>query len=126
MAQSKKTAKPKKAPKPFFKERKEFVKRLLDNKKSSNIALDMKIATQIFERFDNDIDFLSKVKPLFKMEASIKWFLTKDGVKFLDLKYKEFKYKPKKIESAIDLGEKVGDDVIQNKKRTIRQFLDNE
>jgi hypothetical protein len=126
MAQSKKTTKPKSPPKPFFKERKEFIKRLLDNKKSSNIAVDMKIATQIFDRFDNDVDFLSKVKPLFKMDGSIKWFITKDGIKFLDAKYKEFKYKPKKNEKPIDLGEKIGDDIIQSKKRTIRQFLDNE
>ncbi len=126
MPRAKKDPKPKKQAKPFFKERKEFIKRLLDGKKSSNLALDMMTATKIFEKFDNDVDFLSKVKPLFKMDGSIKWFLTFDGMKFLDLKYKEFKYKPKKSEIMIDFEDKFGNDYVEYKPRTIRQFLDNE
>jgi hypothetical protein len=126
MPRPKKVSTPKKQVKSFFKERKEFIKRLLDGSKSSNFALDMMTATKVFEKFNNDLDFLSKVKPLFKLNGTIKWLLTADGIKFLDLKYKEFKYKPKKSEILIDSGEKFGDDIVKPRPRTIRQFLDNE
>ena len=123
MATAKKSAKPKKQAKPFFKERKEFVKRLLDGKKSSNIALDIMTASKIFEKFDNDVDFLSKVKMPFKMDGSIKWLLTKDGIEYLDQKYKEFKFKPKEAAKTVDLGEKVGEDILTTTKISLRRFL---
>ena len=106
----KKTAK--KKPKPFFKERRAFIQRMLGGGKSDNFALDMKAATDIFEKYKNDIDFLSKVKPPFKFEGSLKWLITNDGFKYLESKYKEFYYKPKSIDLLIDLGEKVGEDLI--------------
>lgn len=126
MARAKKEAKPKKQPKPFFKERKEFVKRLLDGKKSSNIALDISVASKVFERYKNDIDFLSKVKPPFKFEGSIKYLITKEGIKYMDMKYNEFKFKPKELENMVDFGEKIGEDIIVSTVKTLRNFLRDE
>ena len=60
MPRPKKVSTPKKQVKSFFKERKEFIKRLLDGSKSSNFALDMMTATKVFEKFNNDLNKLSE------------------------------------------------------------------
>jgi len=60
-----------------------FIYRMLGNQKAQNYKLDMMAAKKIFAEFDNDIDFLSKVKPPFKMDGSIKYFLTEAGMKYL-------------------------------------------
>ncbi|MDB4314580.1 hypothetical protein N9955_00975 [bacterium] len=108
----------------FFKEKREFLRRMLDGGKSENYALDMKAAKKVFEEFDNDIDFLGKVKPPFKMEGSIKYFLTSDGMKYLKKKYIEFKFILPEREKPVDLGVKVGDDIVTPNPRTIRKFLE--
>lgn len=110
----------------FFKERKEFIKRMLNDGKSSNYKLDMMTATKIFKSFNNDIDFLSKVKPPFNLNGSIKYFLTKEGQDYLRKKKLEFEYKPKNSEKIVDHSEKVGDDVMTSRKRTLRDFLNDE
>lgn len=110
----------------FFQERKAFIKRMLNNNKSSNYKLDMMTATKIFKMFDNDIDFLSKVKPPFDLNNSIKYFLTKDGQDYLRKKKLEFEYKPKNSEKIVDHSEKVGEDVVTSRRRTLRDFLNDE
>jgi len=110
----------------FFKERKAFIKRMLNNNKSSNYKLDMMTATKVFKMFNNDIDFLSKVKPPFDLNNSIKYFLTKEGQEYLRKKKLEFEYKPKNSEKIIDHSEKAGDDVVTSRKRTLRDFLNDE
>lgn len=126
MAKAKKTAKPKKQPKPFFKERRAFISRILENTKPSNYALEMQAVTKIFELFDNDIDFLSKVKMPFKMNGSIKWLLTSEGIDYMNKKYKEFNFKPKEAPKIIDSGQKFGEDIYMKNKQTLRGFLNDE
>jgi len=119
-------AKPKKKAKPFFKERKEFIKRMLSGNKSENLQLDMMVVTKIFESFDNNVNFLNNVPPPFALDKSIKFFLTEDGKKYLSKKKLEFDYIPKKVDKIVDCNEKMGKDVETNKNKTLRQFLNNE
>jgi predicted secreted protein len=115
---------PPKTKKPsFFKEKRDFISRMLDGKKPSNYSLDMVAAKKVFDQFDNDTDFLSKVKPPFKMVDSIKYFITSDGMKYLKKKYNEFKFEIPEHEIPVDLGEKAGEDIEINKPITIRNFL---
>jgi len=97
---------------------------MLNDGASSDYKLDMITATKIFKRFKNDIDFLLKVKPPFKLDGSIKYFLTKDGLSYLDKKHKEFHYKPKNSEKIVDHGVKTGEDRLIEKRKTLRDFLD--
>ena len=115
--------KPKKQPKPFFKERKEFVKRMLGGKKPIDHRLDMMVVTKIFAAFENDLDFLGKVKPPFELNGSIKYFLTKDGKEYLLKKYREFNYKVPEADKYVDTKEKVGEDTHEVKSNTLRGFL---
>lgn len=115
-----------KTPKPFFKERKDFIKRMLNGSKSQDMKLDMMVATSIFKTFDNDLDFLSKVKPPFKFEGSIKYFFSKDGREYLRKKKLEFEYNPENTEKIIDHLDKVGEDMKISTKKTLRNFLDDE
>jgi len=108
----------------FFKERRQFIRNMLNDGASSDYKLDMITATKIFKRFKNDIDFLLKVKPPFKLDGSIKYFLTKDGLSYLDKKHKEFHYKPKNSEKIVDHGVKTGEDRLIEKRKTLRDFLD--
>lgn len=117
-------AKKKKA-KPFFAERREFVKRMLAGSKAENWQMEMHTATKVFEQFSNDIDFLCKVKPPFIFKNSIKFFLTKEGREYLDKKYKEFNYKPPEKDKFVDTKEKFGEDIMSNKKKTLRDFLND-
>tara|TARA_R110000751_G_scaffold21754_1_gene62072 strand:+ start:902 stop:1345 length:444 start_codon:yes stop_codon:yes gene_type:complete len=116
-------SKPKKTAKPYFKERKAFLKRVLGNSKPSNWVFEMHTVTKIFEQFDNDLDFLSKVKPPFTLEGTIKYFLTQDGKEHLRKKYKEFHFKPPEKDKFVDTKEKVGEDIMENTTKTLRDFL---
>jgi len=115
---SKKKAKPS-----FFKERKEFIGRMLGGQKPSNYKLDMMVATKVFANFENDIDFLSKVKPPFKFDDSIKYLLTKEGVDYLKKKSLEFYYNPSNSEKMIDHNEKTGEDREVSRVKSLREFL---
>lgn len=114
----------KKKPQSFFKERKDFIKRMLSGAKSLDYKLDMMTATKVFKIFNNDLDFLSKVKAPFKLEGSIKYFLTRDGVQYLKKKKLEFDYKPKNFEKMVDHQDKMGEDIKIEKRKTLRDFLD--
>ncbi len=109
--------------KPFFKERKEFIKRMLDGEKSEDMRLDMMVVTKVFEWFNNDLDFLSKVKPPFKLKGSIKYLRTKDGKDYLIKKYREFQYKPENHEVFVEEKAKVGEDIVKPKIKSLREFL---
>lgn len=115
--------KPKKQAKPFFRERKQFVIRMLDGEKSEDMSMDMMVATQVFKWFDNDIEFLSKVKPPFKFKNSIRYLRSKDGRKYLEKKHREYLYLPKNQEDFVEQIDKIGEDIVQPKIRTLRDFL---
>lgn len=97
---------------------------MLDGGRSCDYKLDIMTATKVFKAFDNDVDFLSKVKPPFKLDGSIKYFLSKDGRDYLVKKHREFHYRPKNIQKMVDQEEKSGEDAVVNKKKTLRNFLD--
>ena len=113
----------KEKPPSFFQEKRDFIYRMLGNKKSSNYKLDMMAAKKIFAEFDNDLDFLSKVKPPFPLDGTIKFFLSSGGMEYLKKKYREFKFIIPEHELPVDLGVKSGEDVYEPKPRTIREFL---
>ena len=113
----------KKPPKPFFKDRRDFVKRMLGGSKATDWRMEMHTATTVFNKFDNDIDFLEKVKPPFVFKNTIKYFLTKDGKEYLLKKHKEFYYKPPDKDKFIDTKEKAGEDILETKKKTLKDFL---
>ena len=83
----------------------------------------MHTVTKIFEQFDNDLDFLSKVKPPFELKDSIKYFLTKDGKEYLRKKHKEFYFKTPEKDKFVDTKEKAGEDIMEHKTKTLRDFL---
>ncbi len=118
--------KPKKKAKPFFKERKSFIKRMLNGGKSSSLQLDMMVVTKIFDKFDNNIEFLNSVSPPFALDGSIKYFLTGDGMKYLSKKKLEFDYIPSEAEKIVDLDIKMGKDIVTEKPKTLIEFLNNE
>lgn len=115
----------KKQTKPFFTERREFVKRMLAGSKATDWRMEMHTATRVFEQFKNDTDFLSKVKPPFVFKNTIKYFLTKDGKEYLQKKHKEFYYKPPEKDKFVDTGVKSGEDIIRKKTKTLRDFLND-
>ena len=119
-------ARPKKKAKPFFKERKNFIKRMLSGAKSDNMALDLKVATKIFDDFDNDIEFLNSVAPPFKLDNNIRYLRSKDGSKYLKRKKLDFDYIPPDIVEIVEHEDKAGKDIILAKNKTLREFLNNE
>jgi hypothetical protein len=118
--------KPKKKAKPFFKERRDFVKRMLNGGKQENIQLDMMTVTKIFELFNNDTEFLSSVPPPFQLKGSIKYFLTKDGREYLKKKKLEYDYRPPERRKIKEYKNKVGEDILIQKKKTLTKFLNDE
>tara|TARA_Y100001973_G_scaffold93358_1_gene144117 strand:+ start:114 stop:557 length:444 start_codon:yes stop_codon:yes gene_type:complete len=117
--------KAKKQAKPFFKERKDFLKRMLGGSKPTNYVFEMSTVTKIFAQFEGDLDFLTKVKPPFELKGTIKYFLTKDGREYLRKKYKEFNYKLPEKDKFVDTKEKFGEDILRKKKKTLRDFLND-
>ena len=122
-ASKKKSRAPKKAPKPHFEERRLFVERMLEGSKAPNWALEMTVATEIFENFKGDLDFLSKVKPPFKLKGSLTYFRTQEGKKYLNKKHLEFLFKPPELDKFIDAKKKAGEDILEHKTKTLRDFL---
>lgn len=120
-----KVAKTKKSPKPFFRERKDFLSRVAGGYKG-NYAGQMVAVLKIFERYNNDIDFLSKVKPPSFLKEGVFWLITKEGYKFLDKKYKEFNFKPEEYDKPIETSSKAGEDIYIKKPLTINEFLKDE
>ena len=97
---------------------------MLEGQKSLDYKLDMMVATKIFKEFEDNIDFLEKVRSPFKFDGSIKFFLTKEGMDYLKKKKLEFEYKPKKSEKIVDHKKKVGEDRLIERRKTLRDFLD--
>ena len=116
--------KAKKQAKPFFKERKDFLKRMLGGSKPTNYVFEMSTVTKIFAQFEGDLDFLSKVKPPFEFKNSIKYFLTKEGKEYLLRKYREFYYKPPEKDKFVDNRVKSGEDILSKNIKTLKEFLD--
>lgn len=108
-----------KKPKPptFFKERKEFINRIIGGK--VNWPLEMKFSKTLFEKYPSD--FLSVVVPPFKL-TSLSYFIGEDGDKFLKRKLAEFLFKPNQEKIQVFDG-KIGEDLPIIRKQTIRQFL---
>jgi hypothetical protein len=116
----------KKKPKPFFSARKNFIKRMLGESKALDWRMEMHTVTKVFEQFvdcEKDLEFLEKVKPPFVFKNTIKFFLTKEGREYLTKKRKEFYYKPPDKDKYLDTKEKVGQDILENKKKTLKDFL---
>lgn len=117
----------KKEPKPpsFHKDRQFFISRMLGAAKSPNYKFDMSIAKEIFESFNNDLDFLHKVKPPSWLDPKkgLLYFKSPAGKEYLRKKYQEFKFVIEEKEKPVDLGVKSGDDIFEHKARTIREFL---
>jgi hypothetical protein len=84
-------------------------------------AREMKLLNDLMCIFD-DMDFWSKIRT--NKVPSLAILKSKNGIKILKKKYREFKYKiPEKVE--IRLGEKQGEDKkIHKTPKTIRQFID--
>jgi hypothetical protein len=118
-----KEGKPSKQAKPFARERKEFIIRMLDGKRPEVFALEMMAATKIFEIFLGHEDFLSKVAAPFPLKGSIKYLITEDGIGYLNKKKTEFYFKPKELDKIIDFKDKVGEDTLKKKTLTLREFL---
>lgn len=118
-----KAAKPRKKANPFYRERLAFIRRMLGGEKSTNFRLDITIATNIFTLFDNDIDFLSKVKPPFKFSGGITYLRSKAGRDYLTKKHREFYYNPENKEIFVEGSDKIGEDIVKPRIRSIRKFL---
>lgn len=113
----------KEKPPSFFKEKLAFINRLLGESHSSPRMAERVVAKKIFARYNNDIDFLSKVSAPSWLKDSLVWFLSADGLKYLDLKYKEFYFKIQDAPKIVDFQEKFGDDIMERKPLTVRDFL---
>tara|TARA_B100000963_G_scaffold67137_2_gene55273 strand:+ start:57508 stop:58002 length:495 start_codon:yes stop_codon:yes gene_type:complete len=105
--------------------KKDFLGRMIDNRYPENFPFQMSIVKKIFEKFNNDLDFLSKVKPPFKFKyPTLGYFLTQDGRQYLIKKYREFYYKPPSPDKFVDKGVKSGEDILSKNIKTLKEFLD--
>jgi hypothetical protein len=107
-----------------FKDKQDFILRMLDGVTPSPYKFEMMIANEVFKFVDYDLDFLRKVKPPFKMIGSIRYFRTKKGKEYLSKKKLEFHYKPDKPEKMVEQDHKAGEDIEVKKKKNLRDFLD--
>lgn len=104
--------------------KRDFLRRMLRiNGDYSVSKLDMIVIHEIFSWYPEDIDFMEKVSSPPFVINNILWFKTEDGKKYLHKKKLEFYFKIPEREKAVDLGEKFGDDVLDRKPRTTREFL---
>jgi len=112
-------------PPSYHRDRQLFISRMLGAGNSPNYKLDMMIVKEIFESFDNDLDFLHKVKPPFEFKkgAGLLYFRSPAGKEYLRKKYNEFKFEVPEREKVVDLGVKAGEDIYEHKPTTIREFL---
>lgn len=116
--------KPKKPKSPSTaKTKRDFVRRMMRRNETDPIVkLEMIVVSEIFNAIE-DLPFLEKVgPPPFKLNNFL-WFKTPEGKKYLKLKQLEFNHKIPEYEKPVDTGEKFGDDIMEKKPQTIRQFL---
>lgn len=109
----------------YHKDRQLFISRMLGAGNSQNYKLDMMIAKEIFEAYNNDLEFLHKVKPPFEFKkgSGLLYFRSAAGKEYLRKKYREFKFEIPEQEKPVDLGVKFGDDIHIDKPKTLRDFL---
>ena len=102
-----------------------FVGRMLPMVELSKneIPRELKIAKFILHICYEDYDFLGKLKRPHWIKSSLLWFKTKNGIKFLKEKYKEYLYQLPDEDIIIDEGEKRGEDIVDTKPRNLRDFL---
>ena len=104
----------------FFKERKAFIKKMINPSVKVVYAREQKLEKDIFEKYP--VDFLNMVKQPFDLN-SLAWFLSKDGEQYLKKELSRFLYKPK--EDKIVAGtEKKGYNFAKKKIKKFREFLD--
>ena len=103
-----------------------FITRSLQGKLSSKeMGREMHVAKIMLDICHEDYDFLSKFKVPSWVKTTLLWFKSKDGRKHLKTKYNEYLFEPEiKEDIFIDEGEKKGEDILEIKPRTLRQFLD--
>ena len=101
----------------YFQERKEFIARMLTGVDKIFYGKEQKIAKDLFLKYP--AEFLISVKQPFKLN-SIAWFLTQEGLQYLDKNYKIWKYKPEE-KKIIEGTEKIG---YSYKNRNIKKFRD--
>lgn len=106
----------------YFQERKDFISRFIKEDIKVPFAREQKFAKDLFNQYP--VQFLIKVQPDFKLN-SLAFLFSEDGKKFLDLKLKEFLFKPKRKE-IIEGDEKVGYNWERKKTKTFRKFLEDE
>lgn len=107
-----------------FKDKQDFILRMLDGITPSPYKLEMMVANEVFKFVDYDLDFLRKVKPPFKMIGSIRYFRTKKGKDYLRKKRLEFHYKPDKPKKMVEQERRAGEDIEVQKRKNLRDFLD--
>lgn len=103
----------------YFKERKEFLSRMLRAVDKIPYAREQKFAKDIFA--DYPPEFLLVVREPFELK-SLAWFLSSDGKAYLTKEYKIWQYKPK-TQTLIEGTEKVGYNYEKKKPKTFRDFL---
>ena len=110
-----------KLPKPptLFKEKKDFLSRMVTKSKTFSYPREMKFAKDIFNLYP--VEFLNLVKPPFELN-SLAYLVGREGKKYLDLKFKEFQFKSVIIVSEQTL-EKVGEDLNIKLPKTLIDFL---
>jgi len=82
----------------------------------------MKVAKTLFSKIEDE-KFWTQADLPFKLN-SLAWFISKDGVDFLNLEVRRLKFKlPKPIEYELEEG-KVGEDIETKKQtKTLMDFL---
>jgi len=107
-----------------------FVERYLKDPKSLKVPgwrREVAIAKKLFDKFKDD-DFFTSLKLDFKLN-SLAWFLTKDGLEFLNKQLQLFRLAlPEKEEYIYKLEDKIlgPKDKTESKPKTILDFLNKE
>ena len=86
---------------------------------------EMKIAKELFEKYPDE-EFWLKMTVGFKIN-SLAWFKMQKGVDLLDLKYKEFNYKPQINNSdVLEISDRKFGETTHNStsKKYVKDFLD--
>tara|TARA_B100000459_G_C8580241_1_gene202909 strand:+ start:674 stop:1030 length:357 start_codon:yes stop_codon:yes gene_type:complete len=91
-------------------------------KNQGYIKREMKVAKTLFSKIEDE-KFWTQADLPFKLN-SLAWFISKDGVDFLNLEVRRLKFKlPKPIEYELEEG-KVGEDIETKKQtKTLMDFL---
>jgi len=109
--------------KKHFPERREFIRRMLGQVPSGEYSKCMWVATQVFEGFDGELDFLSRVKkPSFITSQNFAWFLGEEGKEYLYRRFMEYCWDVDGGETFEKHEKRYGEDVSKEKK-TFAEFM---